>query len=119
MLDAVIYVDPGTGGGGRTVVNATASDGTVLQLGKPTLLQQTGGEQAGVEAVRRNGADAGGATSTVSISVRGLARGRSRVQVGFSDGSEAVLHYTVLPPFHSQIAAVAKHWSTVAWLPVS
>ena len=37
--------------------------------------------------------------------------------VGFSDGSEAIAHYYVLPPLHEQIAAVTTHWSTVAWVP--
>lgn len=44
-------------------------------------------------------------------------RGRSRVAVRFSDGSEAVGHYYVLPPLDGQLESVGKHWSEVAWLP--
>ena len=51
------------------------------------------------------------------IPVKGKARGRARLAVKFSDGTEAVANYHVLPPLHTQIDRVAHHWSEVAWLP--
>jgi hypothetical protein len=82
MRDAVLFVDPGSGGGGRKVVNVTAADGTVLQLGAPTLIRNSGGSGSSSGA----GGDGVAGTSTagsVSIAVKGLSRGRSRVAIGF------------------------------------
>ena len=43
--------------------------------------------------------------------------GEVRLRVGFSDGSEALAHYYVLPPFERQVAALGAHLADVAWLP--
>ncbi len=38
-----------------------------------------------------------------SVPVQGVARGRARVSIMLSDGTEAVAHYNVLPPFTQQV----------------
>ena len=55
--------------------------------------------------------------STAVVHVHPFTRGRARVSVQMSDGTSAVAHYLVLPPFTQQVESVAKHWSEVAWLP--
>lgn len=80
---------------GATVVNASSSNGGVLQVSAPYLSQ----------------------TGTAVVNVTGRQRGRARLTIGYSDGTNSVAHYYVLPPFYTQIDAVVKHWSTVAWLP--
>jgi hypothetical protein len=51
------------------------------------------------------------------ISTQALKRGRARVSLAYSDGSESVAHFHVLPPLASQVAAFGTHLTTVAWLP--
>eukprot|EP00873_Tetraselmis_striata_P027364 jgi/Tetstr1/447628/TSEL_034988.t1 len=53
----------------------------------------------------------------VEVAVRGARRGRARLAVRLSDGSEAVAHYHVLPAFSEQVARLGRHWATAAWLP--
>ena len=53
----------------------------------------------------------------VRLSTQGLARGRARVALVFSDGTESVAHFHVLPPLASQVAAFGTHLASVAWLP--
>ena len=50
--------------------------------------------------------------------MRGLARGRCRLSLRFSDGSSNEVHYSVLPPLTTQIARVGTHWAEDAWLPL-
>ena len=38
------------------------------------------------------------------VPVRGVKRGRSRVEVKLSDGTTAIAHYLVLPPLHTQVS---------------
>ena len=82
---------------------ATASNASCLHVGAPVTAVAT--------------TESHGANHTVRIPVRGLARGRSRVEVALSDGSSVVAHYLVLPPLPTQIERVSHHWSEVAWLP--
>ena len=93
MKTAVLYVTPAAG---VRVVGAAASNESILTVGAPRAPLACG---------------------AVAVPVRGITRGRSRLEVTLSDGSVAVAHYLVLPPLPSQIGAVAKHWSEVAWLP--
>lgn len=79
---------------GAMVANARSSDPAILAVSKVTV--------------------AGGVTT---IALLPASRGRARISVVFSDGTEAVAHYMVLPPFPAQVAAVGKHWSEVSWLP--
>lgn len=79
------------------VVNTTSSDATVLT------------------AALRDAVSGGGGPAVIHVT--GLAAGRARLSVGFSDGSCAVAHYHVLPPLHQQVAALTAHWAEVAWLP--
>lgn len=51
------------------------------------------------------------------LPTRGLGRGLARVALVFSDGSESVAHFHVLPPLATQVAAFGHHLATVAWLP--
>ena len=83
---------------GATVLGATSSDTAVLAVG--------GAAPGGT----------GGGAWTV-FPLRGIARGRARLSVTFSDGSTAAAHYRVTPPLRAQTAAVAAHWSETAWLP--
>ena len=53
----------------------------------------------------------------VSIAVQGLARGRARLSLTFSDGSTNQVHYSVLPSLKDQVKAVGVHWAEDAWLP--
>ena len=41
----------------------------------------------------------------------------TQLTLTYSDGSESVAHFHVLPPLASQVAAFGTHLSTVAWLP--
>ena len=56
-------------------------------------------------------------TELTTVSVKGIARGRARLALRFSDGSEMAVHYHVLPPLPQQVAALGHHWAQVAWLP--
>ena len=97
MTTASLWVLPPAG---ATVLDATSSNTTLLTVGKPA---------PWIESDK---------TSKYTVfPVAGLARGRARVAVAFSDGTEAVAHYYVLQPLNAQVAAVAHHWSEVAWLP--
>ena len=78
-----------------TVVSASSSNGAVLQVSAPYP----------------------GPSGIAVVNVTGQRRGRARVSIRYSDGTESAAHYYVLPPFYTQIEAVVKHWSTVAWLP--
>ena len=61
------------------------------------------------------GPSAGGGFERLDLSAVGY--GKSRVVVTFSDGSTAVAHYNILPPFATQVAALGTHLADVAWLP--
>jgi len=87
---------------GATVANATSSDPTILAVSKVTVSDGGTGKPA---------------AAMTTIALLPTARGRARISVVFSDGTEGVAHYMVLPPFPAQIAAVGKHWSEVSWLP--
>lgn len=54
----------------------------------------------------------------VEVAMTGQSHGRSRVSVRFTDGTEAVAHYYVLPSLPDHLARVGKFWSEVAWLPL-
>ena len=82
-------------GGDTEVVNVSVSDGSVLQA----------------RVLPR------GSSTDAVIHINGLQRGRSRVQVLLSDGTQAVAHYLVLPPFPTQVQRLTDHWCNVAWLP--
>ena len=51
------------------------------------------------------------------LATHALSRGHARLSFIFSDGSESVAHFCVLPPLASQVAAFGTHLATVAWLP--
>lgn len=51
------------------------------------------------------------------VYVYGKSRGRCRVTLFFSDGSQNQVHYSVLPSFSQQVDAVGTHWAEDAWLP--
>ena len=72
MNSSLLYVTPP---GGATLASAAGCAG-VLATGSPT----------GVAG-----------TAIVAVPVAGLARGRCRLVLKFSDGTEAVAHYYVLP----------------------
>jgi hypothetical protein len=93
------------------VTRAQASCNATLSVGDIELLPQA--HSNGV----MDGAGGTAGAQTWRIGVRGTARGRSRLEVSLSDGTTAVAHYLVLPPLPTQVARVAEHWSTVAWLP--
>ncbi len=61
------------------------------------------------------GSAAGGDTYRVALAP--LAPGRARAAITLADGSTAVAHYHVTPPFAAQVAAVGRHWAEQAWLP--
>jgi len=65
------------------------------------------------------GTQADGAISTYrfSVSPTGGGVGRARAAISLPDGSQAIAHYHVTPPFASQVAAVGSHWAQQAWLP--
>lgn len=54
---------------------------------------------------------------TYRTAVAPLAPGRARVAFRLADGSEAVAHYRVTPPFATQVARAGAHWAHTAWLP--
>ena len=58
-------------------------------------------------------------TATYRIGAQPLAPGRARAAIALADGTTAVAHYHVTPPFSEQVAAAGRHWSEVAWLPRS
>lgn len=78
-----------------SLANVSVNNATVLAVGTP--VQLPSGEW--------------------KVAVTGLARGRARVSIQYTDGTESVAHYHVLPPFSQQVAAFGNHLSTVAWLP--
>jgi len=53
----------------------------------------------------------------VPVRLTAAGYGEVRLRVGFSDGSEALAHYYILPPFERQVAALGAHLADVAWLP--
>jgi hypothetical protein len=61
--------------------------------------------------------DATAVETLTTVSAKGIARGRARLALRFSDGSEMAVHYHVLPPLPQQVAALGHHWAQVAWLP--
>jgi hypothetical protein len=61
------------------------------------------------------GSAAGGDTYRVALTP--LAPGRARAAVTLADGTTAVAHYHVTPPFAEQVAAAGRHWAEQAWLP--
>ena len=58
---------------------------------------------------------AGGAS--YRIAAQPLAPGRARAAIAFPDGTHAIAHYHITPPFNEQVASVGRHWSEQAWLP--
>ena len=52
-----------------------------------------------------------------AFALRGGGRGRARVRVRFSDGSEAIAHFLVVPPFAEQVSKLGTHLAHTAWLP--
>ena len=95
MANATLHVTPRAG---VTALRATSSDAAALRAAPPVPLPGAGG-------------------TTFAVPLVPLRRGRARVSVALSDGSEAVAHFAVLPPLPAQVAAVATHWAEVAWLP--
>lgn len=93
MTTAALYVTPPTG---VRVAAAAASAPEYLRVGSVAPPLPSGATR---------------------ISVGGLRRGRSRLEVRLTDGTVAVAHYLVLPPLPHQIANVTAHWANVAWLP--
>ena len=74
-----------------------------------------------VTATAKNGTTAdtstANGTAPIQIDVVGVSRGRARLTLVFSDGSENQVHYSVLPSLKDQVAAVGTHWAEDAWLP--
>lgn len=55
---------------------------------------------------------------SIPLSVLGEdTRGRVRLTVHFSDGTESTAHYYVLPRFSTQVQRLGRHMAHVAWLP--
>jgi hypothetical protein len=108
-------------GAGRTVVNATSSDGAVLAVTSLALHgggSGGGGRTGGGREASGCGGAAGAAGGAVcAVSVRGLRRGRSRVSIALSDGSTATASYIILPPLNAQVQRVTSHWTGDSWLP--
>jgi hypothetical protein len=62
-------------------------------------------------------AGSAGGGDTYRVALAPLAPGRARAAVALADGTTAVAHYHVTPPFAEQVAAAGHHWSEQAWLP--
>ena len=90
---------------GVHVVSASSSNAAVLTVAKTT-----------VNVPAAIGGTGGGSVAA-TIELAPASRGRARISVLYSDGSESVGHYMVLPSFPVQVANVGKHWSNVSWLP--
>lgn len=88
---------------GAHVVGATSSNNDVLGVGNIAVAAESTAGALGAAAA--------------SVYLNPMARGRARITVQYSDGSESVGHYQVLPPFPQQVSNVGKHWSNVSWLP--
>lgn len=97
MTSAKLFVTPPTGG-------VTLKS---IQVSTPSIMTAT------ITA----GADTGAGAALIQIDVVGVSRGRARLTLVFSDGSENQVHYSVLPSLKDQVAAVGKHWAEDAWLP--
>jgi hypothetical protein len=104
MTSATLYVGCPAG---AKAVSVSVADAKVITA---TLLPSTPRSSSPA-------APAAGAMNEAVVSIKALARGRSRVSVLFDDGTTAVAHYNVLPDFHEQISALGKHWANDAWLP--
>ena len=50
-----------------------------------------------------------------TVPLRGKARGRARVTVSYSDGTQHVASFFVLPPLDEHVAQYAQFISTTAW----
>ena len=97
LAGAALYVKPPAG---ATVVGAHADAPRA-----PSTADAHGvGRAVGGRRLRASGPHGGG--------LRQEPRRRA-----FSDGSTAVAHYNILPPFASQVAALGTHLADVAWLP--
>ena len=81
---------------GMTIASVASEPATVLGLGEPAALPSAGLYQ---------------------VPITPLAIGRARLLVRFSDGSEAVAHYRVVPPLSAQVGVLGAHWANVSWLP--
>ena len=101
MGSAKLLVLPPTG---STVSHASADSvgagGGEIQAGTPTLL-----------------ADSDGFWSIPLSVTAGDTRGRVRVNVHFSDGTQSTAHYYVVPPFSEHVERLGHHLAHVAWLP--
>ena len=95
MTTARLFATPASGAGAATVTGAFSSNTSVLQIAKSATTSAT----------------------TITFTLKPVGRGRARIDVTLSDGSTARAQFTVLPPFTTQHERLAKHWSTVAWLP--
>ena len=127
MTSAKLYVTPPAG---VTVKSMKVSNTTIMTA---AVAKHGGGDETtGVDkavlppslttssrnhATRFAAAAAAGAAPPVEIDVVGVSRGRSRLTLTFSDGSENQVHYSVLPSLKEQIASVGTHWAEDAWLP--
>jgi hypothetical protein len=98
MLNASLAVLPPAG---ASLQAATCDDPTVLAVVGTALAPTAPGQ----------------AVNLTVVSLQGLARGRARLVLSFSDGTSQFVHYYVLPPLRTHIDTYATHASTVAWLP--
>eukprot|EP00937_MAST-01D_sp_MAST-1D-sp2_P003192 g3192.t1 len=96
----------GGGAPGLRATGATSSNPSVVTAGTPY-----------AAATTTAAASSEGGASTVIVPVTPVSPGQARVEISFSDGTTAVVHYLVLPALPQQIKSVATHWSEVAWLP--
>lgn len=58
-----------------------------------------------------------GGVSVYRAHAQPLSPGRARAAVLLKDGTTAVAHYHITPPFATQVATVGHHWAEQAWLP--
>ena len=90
---------------------AVNQEGTHLRRGSlhshlpPTADPASGADTATLDATLRAPLPSG----FVPVRLTAAGYGEVRLRVGFSDGSEALAHYYVLPPFERQVAALGAH----------
>jgi hypothetical protein len=107
MQSAALHVAPPHG---ASISAVRVEPPTALLLGAPTPIGPAAGSK-----LPHGGSGGGG--GFFSVAVRGLApaAGRARVTVSYSDGSEHVANYFVMPPLDQHVRKYAAFMSTVAW----
>jgi hypothetical protein len=84
---------------GQTVASVAVTPAGLLTAGSPTPVPSS-------------------TDKSVQIDLTPVAVGKARVAVTFSDGSESVAFYSVLPSFSAQVAAYGHHLAHTAFLPL-